>query len=470
MKQLRITVSDYLSIKHVNLFLNPGVNILAGKNGAGKSQVLFAINSRRRFGHVGLEEYGYPKPEKNVCKMVPEPKLGLLRPATRRLAESSRRTKHAQLGRVSQYINLTESFGYSRHLDARFTNLQDLLGFAFISHGMTKSVDSISQWEQIRTSFFEVFNKSIDGVLIERAGVQIGVKLENGKLSDFSTLSTGELEFLSLLYDIISEPDVDLFLVDEIDLHFHPELQKRIIEQIEKHVQDRFVLATTQSPIVMISAKPENVFFIQHYSEIKDAANQVKPLTSDIELLTAVSEMYPGMAHDIRLSEFYRISSAHEILMYAEQCLSESAVISADKGKDADLQIATLRTLLLTLPDGSHIIEIGSGKGRMLAAFRKLDPKHCATLRYTGVDTTPKHFNEIKTLATEIGIQGSNVITCLTTDEYEEYDLAVLSNVIHEVGPDNLAAFLTKMLQSAKKEATAVLLEVRTHLKNASGV
>jgi len=53
-----------------------------------------------------------------------------------------------------------------------------------------------------------------------------------------------------------------LVLVDEIDLHLHPECSAPVVATIQKHSQNSIVF-TTHSPIVAGSLNKENIFVME---------------------------------------------------------------------------------------------------------------------------------------------------------------------------------------------------------------
>jgi len=56
--QMNVRIENFYSLKNVNIDLEKGISVLAGKNGAGKTQLLAAINSVSSHGWNGLAEQG----------------------------------------------------------------------------------------------------------------------------------------------------------------------------------------------------------------------------------------------------------------------------------------------------------------------------------------------------------------------------------------------------------------------------
>lgn len=237
--------------KRVNFELESGVYTVAGKNGSGKSQLLMAI--AHQYGNNLLTQYGFNRDiidEKSV-QINPKPRKVLWRPPIRKIGEASRGSLYATMGPTS-YMDIDNFSGYTFSVDERFTQLHNRIANIFVAGTIQNANEQNKKlWRTISESFTRVFHKSIDGKFNPQGG-RIGLKLENNEVSNFSTLSSGEQEFLSLVCDLITEPEVDLFLIDEIDLHFHPDLQMIVLNEIEVHLKDRILLATTHSPSVAL--------------------------------------------------------------------------------------------------------------------------------------------------------------------------------------------------------------------------
>jgi predicted ATP-binding protein involved in virulence len=88
------------------------------------------------------------------------------------------------------------------------------------------------------------------------------VVLKNGQELSFESLSDGEKCFLAMVGDIarrlaIANPNINplegtgLILIDEIELHLHPEWQRRVISSLVKTFPNCQFIFTTHSPQVL---------------------------------------------------------------------------------------------------------------------------------------------------------------------------------------------------------------------------
>ena len=458
---MKITINEFLSIRFAELDLVKGINVLAGKNGAGKSQMFLGIVSTARNGESSLHQYGYGDRIRcgGTVTVDPAPHRPLWRPPVRPIAQAQREADFATLANLASMINPVELTGYTYSLDARFSQLHNRICNMYVA-GEIRNASALEseRWATIVKSFGTVFGKELFGEFTSKGG-RVGIRLDNGSMTRFATLSTGELEFLSLMCDVVDDTEVDLLLIDEIDAHFHPDLQRRVIDEITPHCMNRYVLLSSQSPAVMLSVPPSQLFFIRHRSEVAIGVNQVTRLDSDYGLLSSLTEMYAGFSSDLRLVHLFSQSANHDILKYAEQCLTESEVVSHAEGRDSDPQVASLRTTLLHLPDSAMVCEIGVGQGRLLRAYQKLDAAQRSTLDFAATDLEETNLEMVKQLADSLNLGFKSFQTFHVSAELPSADLFVLANVVHEIGPDRLASFFSRILKRTKPGGRVLLLK-----------
>lgn len=108
----------------------------------------------------------------------------------------------------------------------------------------------------------------------------------------FDQLPSGTRNFAALILDLLlrlteqqqSVSDISdyvgIVLIDEIDLHLHPKMQKEIIVQLAETFPNIQFIVTTHSPIPMLGA-PENSIFINVH---KNSNNQIAAEKLDIDI------------------------------------------------------------------------------------------------------------------------------------------------------------------------------------------
>lgn len=98
----------------------------------------------------------------------------------------------------------------------------------------------------------------------------------NGTTLDVRQLSDGERSVLALILDIAkrlaqANPRLDdpltsahaVILIDEIDLHLHPQWQRKIVRNLERTFPHCQFIATTHSPQIISETQPERIILLQ---------------------------------------------------------------------------------------------------------------------------------------------------------------------------------------------------------------
>lgn len=459
MTAVKIEIENFYSLKRVSLEINEGISVIAGKNGSGKSQLLGAIVANAPNGAIGLAQYGLGMPGNETIRVDPIPVKPQWRPPVRRIAEADRNRDLIQITDTSGQVKYPN--GHVQNLHPRYTNLHGQLCNIFLAGEISSAKPINAQiWGRLKGSFQHVFKKQLGGTYdCDGRGAKVGLVLPNGEISRFGQLSSGELEYISLLTDILTEGDADVLVIDEIEAHFHPDLQRRVLDEISEFCNDRIVLVSTQSPAVMLAADPERLFFLRHSSEVKPGENQVTCVATDPAPFDSLRELYPGFSTDVRVMKHLEVFANQELLRYADECSRDSDVKDSED-EDSDPQVSPFRAMLLSVGKNATLVEHGVGKGRMLSALRRLDPEFLSTLSYHAVDRDPQREQDVRDYYAQIGVHLKELKFHASPPTDVISDLAVLANVLHEVGPDEMAAFLSTVLRHAKKGSKLLILEV----------
>ncbi len=104
---------------------------------------------------------------------------------------------------------------------------------------------------------------------------------KNGEELIVNQLSDGEKCLLAMTGDLarrlsIANPSLKnpleghgVVLIDEIDLHLHPQMQRMIIQSLERTFPNCQFIVTTHSPLVLSYLKKEQVFLLQDFKLVK---------------------------------------------------------------------------------------------------------------------------------------------------------------------------------------------------------
>jgi ABC-type branched-subunit amino acid transport system ATPase component len=210
---------------------NAKFTVLLGKNGAGKSTLLRNIDSLGQFNtkYISPERGGTLKYDPNVDLNMSNNDQWMI---------NDRRK------------NRTEQF--RQQSTAQFRNLEVMV-LREIEKDLNKRQDASYTFDTILNHINELLPK----INLERAdrGFEIS-NIQNQKVAEDS-ISSGESELISLSIEVLvlsrSNQENKVLLLDEPDVHLHPDLQHKFIEFVEKiAIEGNFkvVLATHSTAIV----------------------------------------------------------------------------------------------------------------------------------------------------------------------------------------------------------------------------
>ena len=124
-----------------------------------------------------------------------------------------------------------------------------------------------------------------------------GLKVEfsDGRILPFQSLSDGTRNFFALLSDIaykaitlnphlkenVLKETEGIVLIDELDLHLHPEWQKRIVESLKNTFPKVQFICTTHSPFIIQATEPNELLIIKN-NNIRENSSGVNLSIEDI--------------------------------------------------------------------------------------------------------------------------------------------------------------------------------------------
>jgi len=141
-------------------------------------------------------------------------------------------------------------------------------------------------------------------LFVDKGGVQIDVRL----------LSDGERGVLTLALDLtrrlseanpgLNNPTRDgeaVVLIDELDLHLHPEWQRTIVGRLEKTFPNCQFIATTHSPQIISEVQPENIIRLdEEGQEEKPSQSYGMDTNFILRHVMGTSDRDPEVAYQLR--------------------------------------------------------------------------------------------------------------------------------------------------------------------------
>ncbi len=211
--------------------------------------------------------------------------------ATGRLFDEARNTEEKDKEETSKTIIASRLKAYNRCLEAKSTHKQfqewfrgkELTriqrGINDVSFDLVKKaiIDNLPYCKNI----FYGFDKS----------KPLGLKIEliDGRVLPFNSLSDGTRNFFAIVADMaykcvtlnpflkenaLIETD-GIVLIDELDLHLHPEWQRKIVHVLKNTFPSIQFIVTTHSPFIIQETGPEELIILKDstVSDITSAAN-----------------------------------------------------------------------------------------------------------------------------------------------------------------------------------------------------
>lgn len=297
MKIKEIELKNIGCIRHLHLDFNENMNILCGPNGVGKTTIIESVAS--------MFIYGHPTVKRNVAGDIGSlhAKIevdGHIKDKTIEIKkfnplESENAISFSDLTSKIISIKISRNFGYSKlaAIPSDQSREQPTLWNETIS-GVT--FDGVKGWfvnrylysaregtlseEQISNYHlaercFSIINSQYRFSRVMGATNDIMVNTPHGEIY-FEYLSSGFKSIIYLLFSTIKEiefrfkeqnlkaEDFDgIILIDEIEIHLHPEWQERIIHILKKTFPCAQFILTTHSPHVIQTAEPNQVMALQ---------------------------------------------------------------------------------------------------------------------------------------------------------------------------------------------------------------
>ena len=150
-----------------------------------------------------------------------------------------------------------------------FRNTEDLEGERIRDDAKYQDKQLVAVRNAIHTLIPE-----FDDLRVRRKPLKMTVN-KNGQELIINQLSDGEKCLLAMVGDIarrlaIANPSLDdplqgegIVLIDEIELHLHPQWQHKIIPRLTETFTNCQFIVTTHSPQVLSHVQPENIYILQ---------------------------------------------------------------------------------------------------------------------------------------------------------------------------------------------------------------
>jgi predicted ATP-binding protein involved in virulence len=185
----------------------------------------------------------------------------------------------------------------------------------------------------VRTEFLTVYG------WVTLNGLSLGYKSMIGWVCD---LTKKLFERYPHSENPLAEPAI--VLVDEIDLHLHPQWQRNVIDFLTERFSNTQFIVTAHSPLVLHSGTDAKIILIED-------------VNGHIRANHELSSVKNWRLDQIVTSDLFKIPSAHPPQI-ATAILERSKILSKAKlSSDDELEISRLNQIIHSIPSGSSDIE-----------------------------------------------------------------------------------------------------------------
>lgn len=317
-----LTLTNFRGFEQAEFQFQPGINLIVGLNGVGKSTVLDALcialsrvlpeftvceDPPRKFiaddiriGHdklavkINFQVSGIPfqcevvnKIKSNRFELKPNSyqildpiKMSQNQPlvvyfATRRSILTEAKTLNTN--RTSG----TQSAAFADALIPRRLRLREFTDWWLVQEELLRENHPLAQrrlnaLNNAVTGFLDWCN-NVRVVRLSEKSQKTTLQLDkNGVTLNINQLSDGERGLLALILDLVqrllqANPDLEdplqdgkaLVLIDELDLHLHPRWQRMVVQKLTEIFPNCQFIATTHSPQIIGEVAPENVIILE---------------------------------------------------------------------------------------------------------------------------------------------------------------------------------------------------------------
>ena len=241
--------------KHIVWELRPGVNVLSGGNGAGKSTILNRMEQELRTAptsgeilggrHLGVSIDFYPSDATSI-------RYDIIRSFDRQLLQGDR------LRTLTDAAVSTELDWQLYQLQRRYLDYQVNVGnrmIQLLTSGAPNAKEEATEASAYKTMFLDLVDElfSETGKRIDRTSNELSFMQFGEQLSPYK-LSSGEKQMLIILLTALTQDRQPYVLfMDEPEASLHFEWQKRLIDMVLQLNPNVQIILTTHSPAVVMN-------------------------------------------------------------------------------------------------------------------------------------------------------------------------------------------------------------------------
>lgn len=293
MKITKVEIDGVGGIRHLSIEPNESMNIICGPNGIGKTTLLECIAHLFSAGDTNLLKRNFFEPRGVVkASLFQAPEAIDVVSINLNSFEPNKADNIGGAHQLSPYIlslKTTRTFNYQplqsvsrdteKNLGVTYSEartgipLTDVKNwfvnrYLYSAHPQALNTSQLENFELAKTCFSKL-NPDYKFIRVAAATNEIMISTPSGDLY-YEYLSSGFKSCLPILFGIIKEVEFrftdtaasdfrGIILIDELELHLHPDWQSKIISVLSEIFHQAQFFVTTHSPHIIQSAKPETI-------------------------------------------------------------------------------------------------------------------------------------------------------------------------------------------------------------------
>lgn len=297
-----LTIEGIGGICHLTIPFRPGVNILCGTNGVGKTTILECIshffiqqdatikrNSRFETGKCTMQIID--NDTKKECAYTIESFMPLQSKHLNVLGQKGASILYFKTYRDIAYSELSavpKDVQRQEYIVSGITHqgvmVNDFKGWFINRYLFYKDLSESQRYNyELAIDAFSIFDDSVSFGSVDPSSLDILLNTTQGPIY-FEYLSAGYKSCIYIFFGIIKEIEFrfkepqqkvcdfeGIILIDEVELHLHPQWQTALINGLKRLLPKTQIIMTTHSPNIIQSAEPHEVIALEF-----DSSNNVK--------------------------------------------------------------------------------------------------------------------------------------------------------------------------------------------------
>ncbi len=356
MKLKNIEIKNIGGIKNLEISFSRAMNIICGPNGIGKSTILDAIAFMftRHGSDIKKNVMSQKAGSVKVAILVNDSVIDLVssveptapieqashynpKPDVRYLIRFSteRNLPYARLSNIGEDpVRDENNISHQNSKGVLFNDLKGWLGKRYLLEDSQKGIFTANSKRNLSLALSCIYqlNKNYSFSRIDGRNFDIFVNTPNGEIW-YEYLSSGFKSCMAIIIGIIKEIELrfiteDIYaadfdgviIIDEIEMHLHPDWQARITEVMTTMFPQTQFIVTTHSPHVVQNGKPEQIIALE---QAENGETKVRSHTGHEngytgwtidEVLRDVMGMESTLSKELelKLQEFYRYIDAED--------------------------------------------------------------------------------------------------------------------------------------------------------------